>query len=143
MLERRLFPHEAWDEQLLAAETTHPDRVYLAIEDPSGRLDGYGGVMINGEDADLHTIGVLRPGRGLGRTLLAALVHAATARGARRLLLEVRVDNERAIDLYQRNGFTRIGIRPRYYRTPRGPVDALVMERDLRAPRRPPITPDP
>jgi ribosomal-protein-alanine N-acetyltransferase len=45
----------------------------------------------------------------------------------RRLLLEVRTDNEAAIALYVSEGFVRLGIRRRYYQ-PSG-ADAYTMAR--------------
>jgi ribosomal-protein-alanine N-acetyltransferase len=44
------------------------------------------------------------------------------------VLLEVRADNDRAIGLYERRGFSAIGRRPRYYQ-PSG-TDAVVMKRE-------------
>lgn len=52
---------------------------------------------------------------GVGRRLLAAAEEAALARGRTRMRLEVREDNARAIELYERNGYRPIGRRPGYY----------------------------
>jgi ribosomal-protein-alanine N-acetyltransferase len=57
--------------------------------------------------------------------LLDALVDQAVEREATSLLLEVRADNQRAIDLYHRRGFERIAIRHRYYQP--GDIDAWIM----------------
>jgi ribosomal-protein-alanine N-acetyltransferase len=57
--------------------------------------------------------------RGLGGRLLVRLRHEATARGAQRLLLEMRKGNP-AESLYRRFGFYSIGERREYYRTPGG-----------------------
>uniref|UniRef100_UPI0015EFFD8C GNAT family N-acetyltransferase n=1 Tax=Streptomyces phytophilus TaxID=722715 RepID=UPI0015EFFD8C len=64
---------------------------------------------------------------GLGPRLLEALLAAARRFGCREVLLEVRVDNERAQRLYERHGFAVIGVRRGYYQP--GNVDALVMRR--------------
>jgi len=45
------------------------------------------------------------------------------------MLLEVRVDNVPALALYERFGFTRMGLRKRYYQ-PEG-IDAYTMSLDL------------
>jgi len=68
-----------------------------------------------------------RWGQRIGATLLDALLAEAARRGCRDVFLEVRVDNHRAQRLYQRRGFTEIGIRRGYYQ-PSG-TDALVMRR--------------
>lgn len=63
--------------------------------------------------------------QGLGDVLLASLRAEARARGARRLLLEMRRGNP-AESLYRRFGFYSIGERREYYRTPGGDrLDAI------------------
>lgn len=63
--------------------------------------------------------------RGFGRTLLDEFAEAARARGARRLLLEMRRGNSAEL-LYRNFGFLPIGQRPNYYRTPSGDrIDAI------------------
>ncbi len=57
--------------------------------------------------------------RGLGQTLLARLAASAKARGAQRLLLEMRQENP-AEHLYRNFGFTPVGRRAGYYRVPGG-----------------------
>ena len=52
---------------------------------------------------------------GIGRQLLAAAEQAAYDRDRLLLRLEVREDNERAITLYERNAYRRIGREPDYY----------------------------
>lgn len=53
--------------------------------------------------------------RGLGRRMLRQAVLLAREHGATRMFLEVRPSNERALELYRRNGFTTIGVRRGYY----------------------------
>ena len=63
--------------------------------------------------------------RGLGLALLDRFAQAAQARGAHRLLLEMRRGNP-AEFLYRRFGFQPIGERPNYYRGPDGQtLDAI------------------
>ena len=48
------------------------------------------------------------------------------------MFLGVRVSNVRAIDLYQQNDFSEVGIRKNYYPAANGGhKDAIVMMRDL------------
>lgn len=131
VLDAELFPDENWDHRTWRNETRSRDRIYLAVEAEDGTLIGTAGAAVFGEIADLDTIGTSRPGAGIGRALLAALEEAVTARGAERMLLEVRGDNERAMALYRKNGYRAISVRKRYYPTPTGPIDALVMEKVL------------
>lgn len=63
--------------------------------------------------------------RGIGRALLERFAADARARGARRLLLEMRKGNPAEI-LYRDFGFIPIGHRPNYYRGPDGVrIDAM------------------
>lgn len=64
-------------------------------------------------------------GQGVGRAMLERFAAEAQARGARRLLLEMRRGNP-AERLYIRFGFVPIGQRPNYYRAADGSrIDAI------------------
>jgi len=63
--------------------------------------------------------------RGVARTLLEATLHRHRRTGLDRALLEVRVSNRAAIELYRSFGFRSIDCRKSYYRDGE---DALVME---------------
>lgn len=64
---------------------------------------------------------------GLGRTLLRSGIAACRAEGARQIKLEVRVGNDRAIELYRAHGFRPLRRIDSYYEDGE---DALVMVRD-------------
>lgn len=69
-------------------------------------------------------------GQGLGRHLLERFDAAARNHGARRLLLEMRRGNP-AEALYRNYGFSPVGQRRDYYRTPDGHrIDAITFTRD-------------
>ena len=73
--------------------------------------------------------------QGWARFMLDALVHWSRGQRAQWLWLEVRQSNARAQDLYQRYGFTTVGLRRAYY--PAGQnarEDALVMSLNLVSP---------
>ena len=87
-------------------------------------------------EMEVLTIGVARDARrrGVARALLAAAVPPARALEAVEAFLEVAVDNEAAIALYEGLGFRRSGLRKAYYnRGAEGFMDALVMRLDLNA----------
>ena len=54
-------------------------------------------------------------GRGHGRAMLDHAAEVARAKGMQSVLLEVRPSNARAIAIYERYGFVRIGQRKAYY----------------------------
>ncbi|HVR90987.1 MAG TPA: GNAT family N-acetyltransferase [Novosphingobium sp.] len=56
---------------------------------------------------------------GIGQSLLDEFARSAGARGAKRLLLEMRSSNP-AERLYRRFGFVPVGLRPDYYRSGNG-----------------------
>jgi ribosomal-protein-alanine N-acetyltransferase len=99
-------------------------------ESTDGGLVGYAGMSI-AEDASVHNIGVdpAWQRKGIGRALLVALLDLADERGLP-VFLEVRTDNIPAITLYESHGFTRIGLRRKYYQ-PSG-ADAYTMVRGAR-----------
>ena len=126
-LEQELFGDTAWTAEMFWSELAHPEtRWYVVAEDDAQAL-GYAGLLAPGLEADVQTVAVApsAQGQGVGRMLLDALVDQALEREATSLLLEVRADNQRAIDLYSRRGFERIAIRQRYYQP--GDIDAWIM----------------
>ena len=124
-LEEILFPGDApWTAEMFAGELAAGCH-YVVHRDAAGVVDGYAGISLLGDEAEVHTIGV-RPaaqGAGLGRALLRALLAHA---GDRRILLEVRTDNAAAITLYESEGFVIVGTRRRYYHSG---ADAFTMAR--------------
>jgi ribosomal-protein-alanine N-acetyltransferase len=123
---------EAWDADALATLLAMPGAFALLADDQdSGALLGFIMIRGAGDEAEIITLGV-DPGRrrrGLGRTLLAAGLNEAAARGSVRLFLEVAADNAAALALYRAAGFAEIGRRPDYYHRPDGRMTALVMAR--------------
>jgi ribosomal-protein-alanine N-acetyltransferase len=128
-LEEDLFAPDTWTASMYRDELRHTDtRHYLVAENGAG-IVGWAGLIAYADEAHVSTIGVARgrQGEGIGAQLLDALLAEADRRSLV-VLLEVRADNERAIGLYERRGFTEIGRRPRYYQ-PSG-TDAVVMKRE-------------
>jgi ribosomal-protein-alanine N-acetyltransferase len=67
--------------------------------------------------------------RGIGRWLLQQALTMGLEHGARRALLEVRASNSPAVALYEQAGFSRSGVRAKYYTNP--VEDAVLMELKL------------
>jgi [ribosomal protein S18]-alanine N-acetyltransferase len=93
------------------------DRLLVATE-PDG-LTGYALVTWRkgGRRARLYSIAVHagKSGRGVGRALLDAVEARALAQGCAAIRHEVREDNKRAIDHYERRGYRRFGRLEGYY----------------------------
>jgi ribosomal-protein-alanine N-acetyltransferase len=87
---------------------------------------GFVGLWLMVGDAHIVTLAV-REGqrrRGLGELLLIAAIEVAVAHGQEVMTLEVRRSNEAAVSLYEKYGFTRVGVRSGYYDNRE---DALIM----------------
>ena len=100
------------------------------LQERDGAIVGYGVLSIAADEA--HVLNLCSApeceGQGLGRRMLQALLRIARGHGAKRVFLEVRPSNPRAIALYERSGFNEIGRRPRYYPAANnGREDAIVM----------------
>jgi ribosomal-protein-alanine N-acetyltransferase len=124
--------HEPWTARAFADLLTMPGTAGSVV---SANAEPIGLVLwrVAADEAEILTIGVLPDRRrtGAGRHLLDAATGAASAAGARRLFLEVAVDNAAAIGLYRASGFADQGRRTGYYRGPNGTVDALILGRDI------------
>ncbi len=70
-------------------------------------------------------------GKGFGKLMLYKLMQLAEERDADSIFLEVRESNLVAQDLYDKEGFNRIGIRKAYYPAVGGREDALVYAKEL------------
>ncbi|UYV19519.1 ribosomal protein S18-alanine N-acetyltransferase [Halomonas qaidamensis] len=95
-------------------------------------LIGYAMVARLPFEAELQAIGVLpqEQGQRVGYKLLSEVVACARQWQSERLLLEVRVSNQRAIKLYRHYGFHEDGRRRNYYPAAQGEAgreDALLM----------------
>jgi [ribosomal protein S18]-alanine N-acetyltransferase len=84
----------------------------------------------NSTVARLYSLAIVEDarGHGIGVKLLAASERAARQRRCSRMRLEVRVDNARAIALYERQGYERVGLRKGFYEDG---TDALKLEKPL------------
>lgn len=81
------------------------------------------------DQAEVITIGVRPNARrvGLANILLAFMEKDLSKRGIKKVFLEVAIDNIPAISLYKKNGFVRVGVRPKYY----DGKDAVIMEKTI------------
>ena len=86
-------------------------------EERDGLIVGFIGVWLLIEEAHIVTIAVRDGyrGRGVGELLLIAAIETARLVGQTVVALECRVSNAVALRLYEKYGFQRHGLRPRYY----------------------------
>ena len=127
-LERETFSLP-WDEDAVRAELDNPLALWLVAEDAAGTVLGYVGSQTCFEDADILNVAVLPAARrqGLAAALLNELELRLRPKGVERITLEVRASNLPALRLYDKLGYTRIGLRRGYYEKPR--EDALILQK--------------
>jgi ribosomal-protein-alanine N-acetyltransferase len=127
-IEKDLFGKEAWSKSVFQSELDLvPDqRMYwVSLED--SKVTGYSGVAVIDDFADVATVAVSKSHQrqGIGAVLFQKILDYAIENHANRILLEVRTNNEVAIEMYKKYGFQIVAERPNYY----GPsLDAYVME---------------
>ena len=118
-----------WSENSVASELTNALSLWLVAEE-DGRVAGYIGSQTVCEESDMMNVAV-HPDfrrRGIGEALVKALETELRARGSRCLTLEVRASNAPAIALYEKLGFSQVGLRKNYYRDPK--EDALILRKE-------------
>ena len=111
-----------WSYDALAEELQNPLAVFLVAEDVDAESAvGYLGmhhILDEGFIANLAVHPAYRR-QGIARSLLREAQEYAEAHELARLTLEVRASNVPAIALYEGMGFTRDGIRPGFYDSPK------------------------
>lgn len=128
-MERQCFS-DPWSEKSVASELDNPLSLWL-IAEADGVVVGYVGSQTVLDSADMMNLAVSQDFRrqGIGEQLVNSLTEALAEKGVKTLLLEVRISNEPAKQLYQKLGFEIVGKRPRYYEKPR--EDALILRKEL------------
>ena len=69
---------------------------------------------------------------GIGSELMQKLIDYARENGLELIYLEVREDNSRAIHLYEKFGFKKVGTLPAYFKIGKEYIDFDSMVLDLR-----------
>ena len=120
---------DPWSEHSVASELENKLSYWLvAVEDD--RVAGYVGSQTVMGETDMMNIAV-HPDfrrRGIGESLVNALVERLKTMDSHCLTLEVRASNVPAIALYEKMGFQQIGLRKNYYRNPK--EDALILRKE-------------
>ncbi|MBO4389699.1 MAG: ribosomal protein S18-alanine N-acetyltransferase [Lachnospiraceae bacterium] len=132
-LEKLCFS-EPWSLAQLSDSLHRQEYTFLVATeeaDPS-RVAGYLGARIVLDEMDIANVAVFPEYRkqGVASAMLDRLLETAEERELYGVTLEVRVGNEPAIFLYEKKGFVREGVRPKFYSRPT--EDALIMWKYLR-----------
>ncbi len=95
---------------------------------------GYVTFFVEGDAAHIESIAVLpsKKGKGIGKALMNAVEEFSLNKKLRKIVLEVRRRNRRAIEFYNALGFKIKDVIKNYYTIPyRGSRDAYFMEKIL------------
>jgi len=116
------WPRQAFVNELRNNKFAH----YLAAR-VDGRVIAYGGMWFILDEAHITNIAVHPDFRekGIGTSLLKRMIGYGISKGIEKFTLEVRASNQKAINLYRKEGFTECGVRKRYYSDTN--EDALIM----------------
>ncbi|UFT99836.1 ribosomal protein S18-alanine N-acetyltransferase [Radiobacillus kanasensis] len=121
-----------WPRDIFFNELTNNQYANYFVVEVDGLVVGYCGLWVVIDDAQITNIAILPSHRGqsYGKALFQHVMHKATALGALRLSLEVRLSNTVAQRMYRSFGLVPGGIRKSYYTD--NNEDALVMWVNLR-----------
>lgn len=124
-LEKRCFP-TPWSREALLEELENPN-AYFCVALLEGRVAGYAGMQCACGECYIANVAVFPEcrRRGAATALLSALGQEARRQGGEFLSLEVRASNCKAIKLYTKLGFEKVGHRKDFYSDPR--EDGLIM----------------
>ena len=121
---------QPWSENVLT-DCYHSDYLCLVAEENDYQKELKGYIILSQVLDEAHLLNLCvslkYQGFGLGRELTARGIKEVVKRGARKMFLEVRRSNMRAIRLYESFGFSEIGIRTNYYQGSSVSEDAVVM----------------
>ena len=101
-----------------------------------GKVNGYAIYQYVMDEIHLLNISVAPKfiGKSIGYQLLKRVVNQSKYTFKKRIFLEVRESNQRAIKFYRRNGFEEAGLRKNYYKLNFGREDGLIMQKNLSKP---------
>ncbi len=121
-----VHPWERSEFELLIADEK---KLCLVAED-EGKVIGYIGAETVLDECNIGNIVTAEEcrGRGIGTSVMNALMNELKNREILKVFLEVESDNAPALALYDKNGFERYGLRRDYYG--RG-MDAVLMCKEL------------
>lgn len=120
-----------WDIASVERTLSHPGSIaFIATGGTGTDACGYALAQAAADEAEILSLGTAANCRrkGIAEGLLRAVKQAAFEAGTRRLFLEVAASNRAALSLYEKAGFEKIGVRPRYYTSAAGTSDdALIL----------------
>ena len=127
-IEKACFPNDYWTYDMILSSFNQDNFVGVVCEE-NDVVVGYAMANYCIDEADVLNVAVLDNYRrkGIGNALISNLLNELKLKGVSKVFLEVRSKNVNAINLYFKNGFTKISVRNNYY----GDDDALILTKEL------------
>jgi len=126
-LENICFPHDPWSEESIRESLLNYPSAFCLVAETDDKIVGYMGLWKIVDEGHIMNVAV-DPDyrrRHIADAILAVMFDVTRENGIDSWTLEVRVDNEPAINLYKKFGFVEEGIRKGYYEYDH--TDALIM----------------
>ena len=118
-----------WSLKAFESELENPIAFYFgAIAE--GEVIGYCGYWWTFGEAQITNVAVAPEFRqkGIASSLMDEMINHCREMDVFSITLEVRVSNNAAISMYEKYGFERVGLRPKYYNNKE---DALLMTKEI------------
>lgn len=118
LIEKEVFSIP-WSEQSFYEAVLKEENIYVVAEN-EGKIVGYAGAWGVFGEADITNVCVAPDfrGRGIAGEMMRFLILEGRKRKIDVFFLEVRESNIRAISLYEKIGFQKIGLRKNFYEKP-------------------------
>lgn len=119
---------EFWKASILKSELESQNSKYIVARE-NNEIVGFAGIILLPDDAEITNIVTKKSKRkkGIGNLLLAKIIEMAKQERSV-ISLEVNEQNEIAINLYEKYGFEKVGIRKKYYN---GIDNAIIMTKNF------------
>lgn len=115
-IENRCFSRP-WKYSDLDYEVNSNPYAQIYVMEENEKVIGFYDLWVIFENAELARIAVLPEYQycGFGNSLMQHMEQTAMDNGCETIALEVRVSNEKAINMYEKYGFIKINVKEKYY----------------------------
>jgi ribosomal-protein-alanine N-acetyltransferase len=126
-IEKLSYGEHHWSRDSFVSELQSDITRYICAENEAGRCVGYTGMWHILDEGHITTLAVHPDYRkkGLAQALVIGSLDRCLENNIKYITLEVRISNEKAINIYEKFGFRSLGLRKKYYQN--NGEDALIM----------------
>lgn len=131
LIEAAVFS-QPWSRQGFLEALELKNTIFLVAEE-NKKILGYAGMYVSLDEGEITNVAVAPEARrrGVGQSLIEKMKKEAAEKNIAEIILEVRVSNNSALRLYQRNGFVNSGIRKGFYDFPKEDAYIMIYTKDF------------